>query len=166
MESVESLLATSQPFADTYAAMKTAVVKTAAQTQIINISQISRTQHKMEFLKMHTTMRIQTPCLPLAQVQISHTVAMNVERGSKREDTSFSMVSSTLEIVRMPALSVNVHSTEESLSLDMRKFMKRSPTAALLVAAALERALLCLTMLHLVTVESLGGDLEAVMVAQ
>lgn len=91
---------------------------------------------------------------------------MNVERGSKREDTCFSMASSTLELVHMPALSASVRSTVESLSLDMRKFTKRSPTAALLVAAALERALLCLTMLHQVTVASQGGDLEVVMVAQ
>lgn len=76
------------------------------------------------------------------------------------------MALSILELVRMPALFVSVRSTAESLSLDMRKFTKTSPTAALLVAAALERALLCLTMLHQVTVASQGGGLEAVMVAQ
>lgn len=91
---------------------------------------------------------------------------MNVERGSRREGTSFSMALSTLELVHTPAPSVSVHSTAENLSLDMRKFTKRSPTAALLVAAAFERVLLCLTMLHQVTVASLGGDLEAAMVAQ
>lgn len=76
------------------------------------------------------------------------------------------MALSTLGLVHTLAPSVSVHSTAENLSLDMRKFTKRSPTAALLVAAALERALLCLTMLHQVTVASQGGDLEAAMVAQ
>lgn len=66
----------------------------------------------------------------------------------------------------MPALSVNVHSTDESHSPDMRKFTKISPTAVQHVAVALERALPCSTMLPLETVASQGGDLEAVMVAQ
>ena len=77
------------------------------------------------------------------------------------------MVLSILEHVHMLVLPVRDLLTVVNLSLDMRKFMKISLTAVQLVAAALERALLCLTMLPLAHVTNQEGDqdLEAVMVA-
>lgn len=76
------------------------------------------------------------------------------------------MVLSTLEIVHMPALSVSVHSTAESHSPGMKKFMKRNPTGVQRVAVASERVLPCSTMPPLETVASQGGDPEAAMEAQ
>lgn len=65
----------------------------------------------------------------------------------------------------MLVLPVRDLSTAVSLSLDMKKFTRISLTAVQHVAAALERAHLCLTTLLLAHVTNQGGDRGAAMAA-